>query len=762
MVAVTSSPNIGKSIDRLEAREKVTGRVEYVHHLRLPGMLYGKIFRSNVPHARIKSVDISAAQALEGVYQVITIDDIRKVIPHPYYGPAFHDQPILADGKVRFAGEPVAVVLATDKRIAEEAVGLITAEYEDLPGVFDEVDAMTSETLVHDELKPAATFPDLQHLKGRSGTNVALDYHLLHGDPDAGFAASDHIFEHTFRTQQVMHTPMEPFVSVADVQEGRVTLHTASQGPSFVRIEIARLLGLPENRVRVVVPHLGGGFGGKLYIKLEALVTALSMVAQRPVKISLTMEEQFYMVTRHPCTFKIKSGVTKEGKILARHCEIVWNGGAYADIGPRVTQKAGFTSAGPYDIENVSIDSYAVYTNRPPCGALRGFGAPQTAWAYERHTDMIADALGFDKIAFRRQNLLREGRPQASGTLMRDAALDQVLDHLVDRMNWDIPLDKGTGRIRRGRGIAIGFKGITAPTTSVAIVNMYGDGSCGLYIGTVDMGQGSDTVMAQIAAEVLNIDAASIRVIHPDTDVTPYDMGTLGSRSTFHMGTAVRLAAEEAKAKIAALAVELGMPEGSNVPLAELLRRKYGMQAGNIIGTGSFIPAYEKPDTKTGQSTKATPFWGVGAAGAEVEIDTETGHITVTKLVNVADVGTAINPKMVQQQLSGAGIMQLGFTLTENMVFRDGQLTNGSLADYKIPNLLDMPREFINEYVESRQKDGPFGAKGAGESTTIALSPAIGNAVADAIGIHLTDLPITPESIFRALQEANGTPLAGD
>lgn len=756
------SRNIGQSIPRLEAREKVSGRTEYVHHLRLPGMLYGKIFRSTMPHARIKSIDVSAAQALEGVYRVVTIDDIRKVIPHPYYGPAFHDQPILADGKVRFAGEPVAVVLATDYHIAEEAIGLITAEYEELPAVYDEVEAMTSDVLVHAELKPAATFPDLQHLKGRTGTNIALDYRLRRGDVEAGFSAADHVFEHTFRTQQVMHTPMEPFVTVADVADGRATIHTASQGPSFVRIEIARLLGWPENRVRVKVPFLGGGFGGKLYIKLEALVTALSLLVRRPVKISLTMEEQFFMVTRHPCTFKIKSGVNKDGKIVARRCEIVWNGGAYADIGPRVTQKAGFTSAGPYDIDNVWIDSYAVYTNRPPAGALRGFGAPQTAWAYECHMDLIAEALGKDKVEFRRKNLLREGRPQASGTVVRDAALEAVLDHVANRLNWNGPFDRGNGHIRRGRGIAVGFKGITAPTTSVAIVNLYGDGSCGLYIGTVDMGQGSDTVMAQIAAEVLDIDAASIRVVHPDTDVTPYDMGTLGSRSTFHMGTAVRLAAEDAKRKIAELAHELGLPPGSNLPLAEMLRRKYGMQAGNIIGTGSFIPKYEKPDSQTGQSKHATPFWGVSASGAEVEVDTETGHFKITKLINVADVGTAINPKLVQVQLSGAGIMQLGFTTTEEMVFRDGQLTNGSLADYKIPMLLDIPLVFINEHVDSRQQDGPFGAKGAGESTTIALSPAIGNALADAVGVRLTDLPLTPEKVFRALREAKTTLSAGE
>src|SRR3954447_3247945 len=248
MTTTTLGRNIGHSIPRLEAREKVTGRAEYTHHLKLPGMLYGKIFRSTLPHARIKRIDTSAAAALPGVFRVVTIDDVRKVIPNPYYGPAFHDQPILADGKVRFAGEPVAVVLAFDKKIAEEAAGLITAEYEELPAVFDEIEAMSANVLVHEELKPAATFADLKYLKGKKGTNIALDYQLRRGDTEAAFARAEHVFEHTFRSQQVMHVPMEPFVSVADWQDGHLTLHTASQGPSFVRIEIARLLGLPENK----------------------------------------------------------------------------------------------------------------------------------------------------------------------------------------------------------------------------------------------------------------------------------------------------------------------------------------------------------------------------------------------------------------------------------------------------------------------------------------------------------------------------------
>lgn len=752
MAMTTAGSQIGRSIPRLESREKVTGRAEYTHHVKLPGMLYGKIFRSNVPHAYIRKIDTSSAAAVEGVYQVVTIDDIRTVIPNPYYGPAFHDQPVLADKKVRFAGEPVAVVLASDPAIAERALGLIDVVYEELPGLYDEMEAATSTTLVHEELKPAATFPDLQHLKGRRGTNIALDYKLRRGDVEAAFETADRVFEHEFRTQQVMHVPMEPFVTVADVANGQATLYTASQGPSFVRIEIARLLGWPENKVRVKVPYLGGGFGGKLYIKLEALVTSLSLLVGRPVKISLTMEEQFFMVTRHPCTFKIKSAVTNDGRITARKCQIWWNSGAYADIGPRVTQKAGFTSAGPYDIENVWIDSYAVYTNRPPCGALRGFGAPQTAWAYECHTDMIAREMGIDPVEFRRRNVLRNGRPQASGTIVEDADIEASMDLVLERLSWHKRLDRESGNIRRGRGVAVGFKGITAPTTSVAIVNVYADGSCALYISTVDMGQGSDTVMAQIVGEVLNLDPEQVKVIHPDTDVTPYDMGTLGSRSTYHMGKAVRLAAEDAKAKIEQLARDLDVQPGSNLPVSELLRKKYGMQAGNIIGTASFIPDYQKPDYETGQTQKATPFWGVGASGAEVEVDMETGQFTVTKLVNVADVGVPINPKLVEAQLSGAGIMQYGFTTLENMIFRDGQLTNGSLADYKIPSLLDMPKVFINEPTRSEQKDGPFGAKGAGESTTIALSPAIGNAIADAIGVHILELPITPETVFRAIQ----------
>ncbi|MCC7184344.1 MAG: xanthine dehydrogenase family protein molybdopterin-binding subunit [Rhodocyclaceae bacterium] len=756
-MTATQLKQMGRSIPRLEARAKVTGRAEYVHNLRLPGMLVGKIFRSTVAHGRIKSIDVSAAKAVEGVHSVITGEDVRKLIPEPYYGPAYHDQPVLALDKVRYVGEPVAVVLATDPHVADEAAGLIVAEYDALPAVFDEVEAATSTTYVHEVLKPAGTFPDLKHFKGRTKTNVALDYHLRRGDVEADFAKADHVFEHSFRSQQVMHTPMEPMVSAADAHGTTVTIHTASQSPSFVRTEVARLLGWPENRVRVKVPFLGGGFGAKLYIKLEALVAVLSLMAKRPVKVSLTMEEQFYTITKHATTFRIKSGVTKDGRVTSRRCEVWWNGGAYADIGPRVTQKSGFTSAGPYDIENVHIDSYACYTNLPPAGALRGFGIPQLVWAYECHTDLIARELKMDPVELRRKNILREGKEQATGTVMHDAAIDTVLETVARRMNWDQPFDRGTGPVKRGRGVAVGFKACIAPTTSVAIVNVAADGSCTVYSSTVDMGQGSDTAMAIVAGEVLNIPADSITIVHPDTDSTPYDMATLGSRSTFHMCHAVRRAAEDVRGKLRSLAEELGMPEA---PYADLFRKKYGMQAGNVIGVGTFIPTYISPDHTTGLTTNATPNWMIGGAGVELEVDTETGHVKITKLVNVGDVGKPINPKVVESQLTGAATMQLGFSMYERMDFDSaGQLTNGSLANYKIPGFVDLPTVITGECVEAEQKTGPFGAKGCGESGTFGVSPAIANAIQDAVGIRITDLPMTPEIVYRALRSASNDPL---
>jgi CO/xanthine dehydrogenase Mo-binding subunit len=770
---------VGRSVSRLEGAAKVTGRAEYIHNLRVPGMLHGKICRSSIAHGRIVAIDSSAALALEGVHAVITIDEVLKLVPNPYYGPAFHDQPILAHGKVRHVGEPVAVVLAADPHVAEEASNLVEIAYEPIEAVFDEIAAARpGAPVIHDVLKPAGMFTDLKYLQGRSGTNVALDARVRRGDVAKGFAESDHIFEHTFRSGKVMHAAFEPMVSLAEMNgHDELTIHSATQSPSFVRSEISRLLGWPENRVRVRTAFLGGGFGAKLYIKLEALVAVCALIVRKPVRIALTMDEQFYTITKHGATVRIKTGVKTDGRMIAREVETFWNGGAYADIGPRVTQKSGFTAAGPYDIEHVALDNFAVYTNEPPAGALRGFGISQVSWAYERQADIIARALGIDPLEFRRRNILREGRPHATGTRISNLEIPGVLDLLSDRMEWDRPFDRGTGTIRRGRGLALGLKACISPTTSVAIVQVYGDGSCAVHCGTVDMGQGSDTAMAQVAGEVLGIRAESVQVLHPDTSSTPYDMGTLGSRSTFHMGHAVRMAALSVRTQLLEIAgrafgvdpadlacrdAAVVCGDGRRLTLRELMLARFSMQAGNVVGVGSYAPSYEKANPETGQSPDITPFWMLGGAGAEIAVDMETGRIKVDKLVNVADVGRAINPSIVERQLIGAAIMQAGFTLFEEMILSDGQVLNASLADYKIPGFLDLPEHLSAAYVDIPHDNGPFGAKGVGETGVFSPAPAIANALYDAIGVVVTDLPLTPERVLRAICKAEGRPMEDD
>lgn len=757
----TTQRQVGRRVDRLESRAKVTGTAEYTHNVTLPRMLHAKVVRSTQAHARILSIDTRAASAVAGVFKVVTARDVIEVIPDPHYGPAFHDQPILAIDKVRHIGEPVAVVLADDVHVAEMAAGLVNVEYEVLPAVFDEVEAAhNTDILVHDVLRPAGTFPDLKHLAGRKGTNVALDYRLRHGDVDKAFAEAAHVFDHTFRTQQVMHTPLEPMISIAELNDRGILIHTASQSPSFVRLEIARLLGWKENQVQVKTRLLGGGFGAKLYIKTEALAVALALIARRPVRVALTMEEQFYTTTKHATTFRIRSAVDDKGRITGRHCEVYWNGGAYADIGPRVTQKSGFTAGGPYDIANLHIDSYQVYTNLPSAGAFRGFGITQVVWGYECQADLIARKLGMDPVEFRRLNLLENGRPHATGTVMKDAALRMVLDRVADRIEWQKPFARGNGSVRRGRGIGLGFKALVAPTTSVASITLAGDGSCILLISTVDMGQGSDTAMAIVAADVLGIPAESMRVVHADTDVTPYDMATLGSRSTFSMGNAVKLAAEDLLARLRALGDEVGMPYESMAMAATLLKKKFGMQAGTLVGTGSFIPSYTSPD-EDGRSPDITPNWMIGGTGVELEVDTETGHFRILRMENVVDCGTPLNPKVVETQISGAAIMQLGMVYLEKMEFDDaGQLRNASFSEYKIPGILDIPEQFGCDAVESRQSTGPYGAKGIGESGCFGVASAVAEAIHDAVGVRITSLPITPEAVFRALAEQGGQPLA--
>ncbi|MDX3904994.1 MAG: xanthine dehydrogenase family protein molybdopterin-binding subunit [Pigmentiphaga sp.] len=749
----SSLNRLGKGLRRLEAVDKVTGRADYTHHVALPGMLYAKIVRSHVAHGRLRGVHVDDALAVPGVHGVYTGADILKIIPEPYYGPAFHDQPILAIDKVRYVGEPVAVVVAESPHVAEEAAGLVVADIDELPAVLDEVQAMTSDIYVHDSLRPAGTFADLKHLDGIRDTNVALTFGVKKGNVDQAFRQAHRVFKHTFKTQQVMHTPLEPMVSVADVRHAHAVIYTASQTPSFARTEIARLLGWRENQVTIKTAFLGGGFGCKLYVKLEPLAVALSMLCRRPVRVALTMAEQFYTITRHATTFNIETAVTQEGRIVARRCEVIWNGGAYADIGPRVTQKSGFTAPGPYNIEHVDVTSVAVYTNRPPAGAFRGFGIPQLVWAYESQADIIAREMGLDPIEFRLRNVLSDGKRHATGTVMKDAAIPAVLTRLAERFGWEKGIERGTGRMRRGRGIGIGIKACVSPTTSVAAISVAADGSCSVQCNTVDMGQGSNTLMAMIVSEVIGVPAESVSVIAADTDASPYDMATLGSRSTFHMGHAVRLAAEDALSRLQAMAREVGVEQIDPADLGTLFVRKFGMQAGTVIGTGVYKPTYQSPDKRTGQSEDITPNWMIGGCAIEVEVDTETGMYTILRMENVVDCGTALNPLVVQTQISGAAIMQLGTVTLEEMEFDEqGQLRNAGLSEYKIAGIQDIPRSIGREAVDAWQANGPFGGKGVGESGAFGVAPALASAIEDAVGVRITELPIRPEKIWEGLR----------
>jgi CO/xanthine dehydrogenase Mo-binding subunit len=768
---------IGASVLRAEAMEKVTGRAEYADNVRLPNMVYGTFARSPVAHGVIRRVDTSAAQRVPGVVRVVTGAEVAAAVANPYYGPAFRDKPILAFEKVRYIGDPVAVVLAETAMAAREAAELVEAEYDELPPVFDVLDALEPDApIIHEVMRPAKSFADLKNLVPRERSNLALHFKLRHGDVDAGFRQADRVFEDQFSTAAVQVAPMELLVSLASVQpNGKLTIWSATQSPMLVRSEVAYLLGIPESQIRVRVGYLGGGFGNKGYIKLEAVVAALAVMLRRPVKISLPIQDHMLTVTSQAApVVRLRTGVTRDGRIVARQCEVYWDSGPYAEIGPRITQKSGFTAAGPYDIPNVHIDSYLVYTNNLPGEAIRGFGVPDVVWPGEVQLDIIAREMGWDPLTFRKQNVLTDGKVHATGTVMRAAGMKEVLDRLGEAMDWGKPFDHEVVvdgvRRRRGRGLAIGMKAVISPSLSSAIITMATDGSVTVFTSTIDMGQGAYTVMQQIAAEKLALPLDRVQLAGADTDVTPYDQLSGGSRSTFHMGNAILKAAEDLEAQLLDVAArewsvpaaQLALREGAVVdprdpsrtlPYPDVIQRLYGIPAGTLIGRGIYVSHYKPVDPETGQSDDITMYWFPGGNAVEVEVDPETGRIRVTKLVTVGEVGKALNPTNVRTQLSGGAIMRLGPTLYEGCRLENGQLVNGSLADYKVPTFLDVPDVVDTHYLEVPHPDGPFGAKGVGETGVFALSPAVAAAVHDAVGVWIKGLPITAEKVLRAIEE---------
>jgi CO/xanthine dehydrogenase Mo-binding subunit len=766
--------DIGKSYRRLDYQTKVTGRAQYLADMSVPGMCHGKILRSPYPHARIRKIDASKAAKLTGVLAVLTRDDIlHDEGIEPFYGPVFKDQTIVATDKVRHVGDPVAAVAALTVDAAEEALKLIEVDYEELPAVLDVHEALKpGAPLVHDSVKlPSSGFADLAEIKPVEGTNVCTHFKLNRGDVQNGFAEADRVFEDVFTLPATQHSFLETHACIAAIDPGgRITVWATTQNPFVVRTQLANIFKVPVAKVRVIVPYLGGGYGGKVYPKVEPITVALAQKAGRPVRIVLTREEVFYTITKHAGVIRMKTGVKNDGTLVARECEIHLDTGAYAEIGPRVAKKSGYTAAGPYRIPHLKIDSYSVYTNKPPAGAFRGFGVSQSAWAVESQMDMIAAALKIDPLEIRKKNGYDEGDKFVTDETLRAIGLKECLDEVAKSIGWEGKEFKssrvqGSKRenIRRGKGLACMIKATITPSISCAVVKLNEDASLSICAGTVEMGQGSETVLAQIAGKELAIPLQKIQVLGVDTDVVPYDLTTSSSRSTFHMGKAVQLAAQDILRQLKQIvATEYGVPEGeisfsdgkirlpeAQLDYAEAMFKRFGMQGGTLIGEGQV-----KTSVKNEFGEKSTSaFWFLAAGAAEVEVDIDTGKCRLIQYASAVDVGKALNPLGCRQQLVGAAITGIGQALFEEIAYDNGQLINPNLVDYVLPSLGDMPAMIDSICVEVPDPNGPFGAKGIGESGLIPVAPAIANAIYDAVGVRVKDLPIKAEKIYFALEE---------
>jgi len=763
---------IGADAPRVDGPAKVTGAAQYTADIVLPGMLHAKVLRSTMPHARLVRIDASAAERELGVV-TITRDDLTGM--DPYYGPVVKDQPIVGIDRVLFAGDVIAVVAAEARDIAEEALDLIEVEYEPLPVVTDSDAAMAEGAPVLHAARrtPQVTFPDMKSVHFQTDSNVCSVYHVERGDVEAGFADADELFEDVYSVPTIQHGHIEPHASIAYWEpSGKLVVHTSTQNPSVIRTQLADLFGLPETSVRVIVPYVGGGYGAKTYPKLEPIVAALSRKARRPVSLVISREEVFMTAVRHAASVRIKTGVRCDGTLVARRVVATYDTGAYADIGPRTAKNGGYSAGGPYRIEHQDLTSYCVYTNKPPAGAFRGFGVPQVCWAYESQMDDIARRLGMDPVELRKRNLIQENDLFVTGDRLVSVGLDKCLDQVVEAIGWrgiesTRPIETDRPGFVRGLGLAVMIKSTMTPSNSAASVRLNADGSATLLTSSVEIGQGSHTGLAQIVAEAIGLPLDRVSVTFPDTDFTPYDQSTSSSRTIFSMGHAARQAGiqirdqllEIASGRFEAAVEDLEIVDGSirvkgvpaqSLTIPQVFTTHFGAAVGSLFGAFDYqTTGGLDPDTGMG---KASAFWFLSAAGAEVEVDTRTGKIRVLRAVTSVDVGKAINPRQCWLQNEGSMLTALGSALFEEMLFDNGQPVNASFLDYMLPSMEDFPDRFRSMLVETPHPEGPYGAKGMGEAGLGPVAPAIGNAVANALGgVRLRDLPLRPERVLDAL-----------
>ena len=590
-----------------------------------------------------------------------------------------------------------------------------------------------------------------------------------------GSKESDHIFEHEFTTPTTQHVAFEPFNAIAKIEHGnKINIWSSTQNPFLARNSVARVFNVPVGNVRIMIPgYLGGGFGSKTYARIEPITACLAWKANRPVRLTLTREECFLECVKHASLVRIKTGVTKDSFFKGRKTEIFLDTGAYADIGPRVAKNCGYVSCGPFKMPNAWVDSHCVLTNKPSSGPFRGFGVAQVSWAYGQQNDIIAREMGIDPVKFLDQNMIEPGDEFITTSIMKEIDFRENLRLAVEGIGWESPPKPAAEpHIHVGRGVSVAIKSTVTPTTSSAFIKVNNDASVSVLCSTVDMGQGSDAVMAQIAAETLGVAYDMVSVVHADTNVTPYDQMTNSSRSTFHVGSAVSMAAVDAKNQILELASDMmeaaaedmDIREGKvfaktdpsrTVTVQEVIQGFFGMDGGNILGRGVLKTKGGKLDRETGLAVEelTTVYWFPAGGACEVEVDTETGEVHIRKFVNTVDVGNALNPKSCVQQVAGSSMMALGQTFYESLDFDNGQPLNPHFVDYILPSFEEIPDVMENRLIETAVQDGPFGARGTGETSITPPSPAVANAVYDAIGVRIHDLPITPEKVLRALRE---------
>jgi 4-hydroxybenzoyl-CoA reductase subunit alpha len=800
---------IGKSIAMVDAAGKTTGAGKYTDDLSLPGMLVGKIFHSQYPHARIKRIDTSRAKALDGVVAVVTGADA----PNPYgILPVGHDETALAVEKVRYVGDHVACVAAISEEIAENAVELIDVEYEPLPAYFDPEESMKAESdLIHEN----------------RAHNIEKDYHHVFGDLDKGFAEADYVAEGRYIANEVTHAAMEPHSTLANFELdphtgklGRLTVWSSTQVPYYLQHKLSLVLEMPMSQIRVIKPLVGGGFGGKSeIIPLEIIAAVAARAARAPVKITYTREEVFWAHRGRPRTIiDLKTGVKNDGRMTAVACNVIQDGGAYCSYGVVTILYSGALLGALYDIPNIRYDGYRVLTNKPACGAMRGHGTVNVRFAFESQMDEVAAKLNLDPAEMRRVNLLKPPTVTVNGLRVLSYGLPECIDQVVTRSGWK----ERKGNLPKGRGLGVACSHYVSGAANSIIrsdmphstvnIKIDRDGGVVVYTGASEIGQGSDTMTAQVVAEVLGCEIARVKVIAADTDLTPIDLGSYSSRVTFMAGNAALRAAEDVKKNIVSAAAKRmncapedivmrndrvfnrgttlsdydptvsdslveqeaarGHVDGQILRGSVLQTRKEDGPKdhmsfeeaivaaidfhGALTGTGSYAPPTAARGGKhKGGGVGPSPAYSYSAQVAEVSVDEDTGEVTVHKVWAAHDCGRALNPVAVEGQVIGSVWMGLGQALEEEMVWKDGLLMNPGLLEYRSPSSSESP-EIECIIVESIDPEGPFGAKEAGEGSLAATIPAISNAIYDAVGVRLREAPFTPERVLAALRAKKG------